>query len=234
MIARVLQFLIDTLTRLKQALERPPVGEGAEQSRQAQDCPREPQETPRATLTSGPTQSNDVQRSPVDAPETVPGAISRLALLVYVGTRDEAQRNLATGLKEGVWGFKHGSQPCGELPGPGDLILLAVGVPDGPRLTDEQWLARSLYRLEVGTLTSTVQYETQPVWPDEHAMTPENRYVYRVRFQQLGSKRGVPLGKDGPFPQHISLLIKMSGCTRGSGKVVDAREVQAVLADLAR
>ena len=145
-------------------------------------------------------------------------------LAVFVG--QGSAENLRVGLENGIWGFNDHGKPDDLNLEIGDFILLASGYSGGSPRTDlENWLQGQLNRLVVGRLTRGYYESTDPVWPDEAEMQPEERYKHRVEFDAAGEFRGVALAEESNISRELADAVRRSGCSAGKGFVLQITEL---------
>lgn len=138
-------------------------------------------------------------------------------IAVYVGKA--GMTNLRVGLEAGTWGFKT-PQPDYDRIEPGDVLLLGYGFAGGsPRVQLQSWLEHDLEAVEVGVVTSGIQQNAEPLWPDEGSL--DVSYPHRFGFEYRGRVEGVRLGADGPLGQEVADALRRSAISQGRAYVLD-------------
>jgi energy-coupling factor transporter ATP-binding protein EcfA2 len=129
-------------------------------------------------------------------------------LVVYVG--QGSVENFDHGLRNGVWGFKAAKRPTKTIE-PGDYILFGRGFTGGsPRLPAEEWSKHQIGELAWGRITTGLQKETAPEWPDEKRKS-QVVYPYRLHFEDVQrSSRPTPLSGDQKLPARLAEALRLS------------------------
>lgn len=129
-------------------------------------------------------------------------------LVVYVG--QGSYENYNYGLRNGVWGFKANKRPSEKIE-PGDYILFGRGFTGGsPRLPADAWRKHEISELAWGRVTTGVEKESTPEWPDEKR-NAQVIYPYRLRFDGVQRlTEPTPLSGQGKLPARLAEALRLS------------------------
>jgi energy-coupling factor transporter ATP-binding protein EcfA2 len=149
--------------------------------------------------------------------------------LITVYVSKSAETNLQHGLLNGVWGFVDGSKPNFELV-EGSYLLLGNGFTGGsPRVDFDRWRDANLSNAFLARITSPLYESAEVEFPNEGAMDPTARYVWRFRFELLNEFHDVDLGA---LPFEVSDGLRRSAISQSRpnlAKGVDIGALQQIL-----
>lgn len=129
-------------------------------------------------------------------------------LIVYVG--QGSTENYEHGIQNGVWGFKPNKRPNVEV-GPGDYILFGRDFKGGsPRLPPTEWTKHSLGEIAWAKITSKLEAQTGPEWPDERR-TAQVIYPFRLTFVETKRiKRDIELSGKDQLTAELAEALRLS------------------------
>jgi hypothetical protein len=129
-------------------------------------------------------------------------------LVVYVG--QGSLENYDHGLRNGVWGFKANKRPSEKIE-VGDYILFGRGFTGGsPRLPADAWRKHEISELAWGRVTTGVEKESAPEWPDEKR-NAQVIYPYRLHFNGVQRlTKPTPLSGQEKLPASLAEALRLS------------------------